>query len=56
MSLLATGQEHKLVDFIIEDFGPDLDGDRFADVVLHMFEDIAGLDSERYYPYGGKAD
>lgn len=45
MSLLAIEQERELMEFIIEDFGIDLDRDQFSDAALHMFEDIAGFDS-----------
>ena len=42
--MLTVGQERDLVQFIIEDFGSDLDPDDFIEFCLQMFEDIAGLE------------
>lgn len=42
--MLMTEQESNLVQFIIEDFGADLDHDDFVECCLKMFEDIAGLE------------
>lgn len=42
--MLTSEQESDLVQFIVEDFGSDLDHDDFVECCLHMFEDIAGLE------------
>ena len=42
--MLTTEQERDLVNFIIEDFGVDLDKEAFVDCCLQMFEDISGFE------------
>lgn len=42
--MLTTEQELDLVKFIIEDFGVDLDKDKFVECCLQMFEDISGFE------------
>ncbi len=45
MKHFTDDQEKELVEFVIEDFGTELNRDDFIGATLEMFDDIAGLEA-----------
>lgn len=45
MNTLSSEQKQALVEIVIEEYGNDFDYEKFAELVMELFEDISGFES-----------